>query len=112
MSEGAEIDSMPESLPTGGPMGDTTPSPAPRGQRQASLAHESRRALVSVSDKAGVDEFARGLSELGSLSDADRALTLKLRKLELPLSTCSGCMIAHEPSDETWKMWLDQRLQR
>jgi len=53
---------------------------------------------------------ARGLRELGALSDADRALTLKLRKLKLPLVNCSGCTIHREPSEETWKEWENQRL--
>jgi hypothetical protein len=53
---------------------------------------------------------ARGLRELGALSDADRALTLKLRKLKLPLVNCSGCMVHRETSEETWKEWENQRL--
>jgi hypothetical protein len=53
---------------------------------------------------------ARGLRELGALSGPDHAVTLKLRKLKLPLATCSGCMVGHDEGEETWKTWENQRL--
>jgi hypothetical protein len=53
---------------------------------------------------------ARGLRDLEVLSTADHAAIGKLRKLELPLATCHGCMVGHEGSEPTWQSWLPQRL--
>ena len=53
---------------------------------------------------------ARGLRDLEALSVADQAAIAKLRKLELPLATCDGCMVGHEASEPTWQSWLSQRL--